>query len=86
VVPFAPITVVDNEQDAIKLANGSQFGLGSNIWTQDLDKAERLSNLEVGIVTVNKMVISDPRSHFGGAKNSGFGRVIKIWNARICEC
>jgi len=45
VLPFAPITVVDNEQDAIKLANGSQFGLGSNIWTQDLDKAERLSNL-----------------------------------------
>jgi len=65
VVPFAPITVVDNEQDAIKLANGSQFGLGSNIWTQDLDKAERLSNLEVGIVTVNNVVISDPRSHFG---------------------
>ncbi|HYT43814.1 MAG TPA: aldehyde dehydrogenase family protein [Methylomirabilota bacterium] len=85
-VPFAPITVVDNEQDAIKLANGSQFGLGSNIWTQDLDKAERLSNLEVGIVTVNNVVISDPRSHFGGAKNSGFGRVINIWNARICEC
>jgi len=56
------------------------------MWTQDLDKAERLSNLEVGIVTVNNVVISDPRSHFGGAKKSGFGRVIKIWNARICEC
>jgi acyl-CoA reductase-like NAD-dependent aldehyde dehydrogenase len=85
VVSFAPITVADNEQDAIKLANGSQFGL-SSIWTQDLDKAERLSNLEVGIVTLNNAVISDPRSHFGGAKKSGFGRVIKIWNARICEC
>jgi len=56
VVPFAPITVVDNEQDAIKLANGSQFGLGSNIWTQDLDRAERLSNLEVGVVTVISVI------------------------------
>ena len=74
-VPFAPITVVDNEQDAIKLANISQFGLGSSIWTQDLDKAERLSKLlEVGIVTVNNVVISDPRIPFGGVKNSGFGR------------
>ena len=62
----------------------SELGVvyGLNIMT----KTERLSNLEVGIVTVNNVVISDPRSHFGGAKNSGFGRVINIWNARICEC
>jgi acyl-CoA reductase-like NAD-dependent aldehyde dehydrogenase len=86
VVPFAPITAADNEQEAIKLAIGSQFGLGSSICTQYHDKAERLSNLEVGIVTLNNAVISDQRSHFGGAKKSGFGRVIKIWNARICEC
>jgi acyl-CoA reductase-like NAD-dependent aldehyde dehydrogenase len=73
--PVAPITVVDNEQDAIKLANDSQFGLGGSIWTQDLDKAERLSKLlDVGIVTVNNVVISDPRVPFGGVKNSGFGR------------
>jgi acyl-CoA reductase-like NAD-dependent aldehyde dehydrogenase len=48
--PVAPITIVDNEEAAIKLVNDSQFGLGSSIWTQDLDKAERLSKLlEVGI-------------------------------------
>lgn len=63
--PVAPITAVDNEQDAIKLANGSLFGLGSSIWTQDLDKAERLSKLlDVGIITVNNLVISDPRIPF----------------------
>ncbi len=73
--PVAPITVVDDEMGAIKLANDSKFGLGASIWTQDLDKAERLSRLiESGIVTVNNVVISDPRVPFGGVKNSGFGR------------
>lgn len=73
--PVAPITIVDDEMEAIKLANDSKFGLGASIWTQDLDKAERLSRLiESGIVTVNNVVISDPRVPFGGIKNSGFGR------------
>ena len=53
--PVALITVVNNEEEAIKPANGSQFGLGSSIWTQNLDKAERLSKLlDVGIVTVEQ--------------------------------
>jgi succinate-semialdehyde dehydrogenase/glutarate-semialdehyde dehydrogenase/succinyl-CoA reductase len=73
--PIAPISVVENEMEAIKLANDSKFGLGASIWTQDLDKAEKLSRLvESGIVTVNNVVISDPRVPFGGIKNSGFGR------------
>jgi len=73
--PVAPITVVNNEMEAIKIANDSQFGLGASIWTQDLVKAEKLSRLvESGIVTVNNVVISDPRIPFGGIKHSGFGR------------
>ncbi len=73
--PVAPVTVVDDEMEAIRLANDSKFGLGASIWTQDLDKAEKLSRLiESGIVTVNNVVISDPRVPFGGIKNSGFGR------------
>jgi acyl-CoA reductase-like NAD-dependent aldehyde dehydrogenase len=73
--PIAPISVVENEIEAIKLANDSQFGLGASIWTQDIDKAEKLSRLvQSGIVTVNNVVISDPRVPFGGIKNSGFGR------------
>jgi len=73
--PVAPVTVVDDELEAIRLANDSKFGLGASIWTQNLAKAERLSRLiESGIVTVNNVVISDPRVPFGGVKNSGFGR------------
>ena len=73
--PVAPITIVDDEREAIRFANDSEFGLGASIWTQDLDKAERLSRrVQSGIVTVNNVVMSDPRVPFGGIKNSGFGR------------
>jgi acyl-CoA reductase-like NAD-dependent aldehyde dehydrogenase len=73
--PVAPITIVEDEREAIRFANDSEFGLGASIWTQDLDKAERLSRLvQSGIVTVNNVVMSDPRVPFGGIKNSGFGR------------
>jgi succinate-semialdehyde dehydrogenase/glutarate-semialdehyde dehydrogenase/succinyl-CoA reductase len=73
--PVAPITVVENEKDAIAMANDSEFGLGASIWTQDLEKAEKLSReIESGIVTINNVVISDPRVPFGGIKHSGFGR------------
>ncbi|MGI0093126.1 MAG: aldehyde dehydrogenase family protein, partial [Nitrosotalea sp.] len=61
--------------EAVRLANSSQYGLGASIWTQNLDKADKLSRLvESGIVTVTNVVISDPRVPFGGVKQSGFGR------------
>ena len=73
--PVAPIIVVRDEVEAIELANDSEYGLGASIWTQDLDKAERLSSsVESGIVSVNNVVASDPRVPFGGVKKSGFGR------------
>jgi acyl-CoA reductase-like NAD-dependent aldehyde dehydrogenase len=73
--PVAPIIVTNDEKEAIKVANDSKFGLGASIWTQDLEKAEKLSAMmESGIVTVNNMVVSDPRVPFGGVKKSGFGR------------
>ena len=73
--PVAPIITVDEEKEAIRIANDSKFGLGASIWTQDLDKAERLSSMvQSGMVTVNNVVVSDPRVPFGGVKNSGFGR------------
>jgi acyl-CoA reductase-like NAD-dependent aldehyde dehydrogenase len=73
--PVAPVTIVEDEAEAMRLANDSQFGLGASIWTRDLEKAERLSRLvESGIVTINNVVISDPRIPFGGIKHSGFGR------------
>ena len=73
--PVAPIIVADDEIEAVRIANNSQYGLGASIWTQDLDKAEKLSTMiRSGIVTVNNVVISDPRVPFGGVKKSGFGR------------
>jgi succinate-semialdehyde dehydrogenase/glutarate-semialdehyde dehydrogenase/succinyl-CoA reductase len=73
--PVAPIIVAGDEVEAIQLANDSEYGLGASIWTQDLDKAERLSNsVESGIVSVNNVVASDARVPFGGVKKSGFGR------------
>ena len=73
--PVAPITVVENESEAVKLANESEFGLGASIWTKDLAKADKMSRrIDSGIVSVNNVVISDPRIPFGGIKHSGFGR------------
>ncbi|MDH3279109.1 MAG: NAD-dependent succinate-semialdehyde dehydrogenase [Nitrosopumilus sp.] len=73
--PVAPITVVENESEAVKLANESEFGLGASIWTKDLAKADKISRrIDSGIVSVNNVVISDPRIPFGGIKHSGFGR------------
>jgi succinate-semialdehyde dehydrogenase/glutarate-semialdehyde dehydrogenase/succinyl-CoA reductase len=73
--PAAAIIVAEDEMEAVRLANDSQYGLGASIWTQDLDKAENLSReIRSGIVTVNNVVISDPRVPFGGVKKSGFGR------------
>src|ERR671930_96340 len=73
--PAAAVIVADGEIEAVRLANDSQYGLGASIWTQDLDKAENLSRMiRSGIVTVNNVVISDPRVPFGGVKRSGFGR------------
>ena len=73
--PVAPIITANDEKQALEIANDSKFGLGASIWTQDLEKAERLSSMvDSGIVTVNNVVVSDPRVPFGGIKNSGFGR------------
>ena len=76
--PVAPIMIADSDgfgmEGAIKLANDTQYGLGASIWTQDLEKAERLSRLvSSGIVSVNNVVASDPRVPFGGVK-----RAVKI--------
>lgn len=73
--PVASIMVVDDEMDSIRLANDTEFGLGASVWTGDLAKAERFTrSLESGMVSVNNVLVSDPRIPFGGVKKSGFGR------------
>ncbi|MGD9549051.1 MAG: NAD-dependent succinate-semialdehyde dehydrogenase [Candidatus Krumholzibacteriia bacterium] len=73
--PVAPVIVVPGEEEAIRLANDSEFGLGGSVWTGDLERGERLARrLECGTAFVNSIVKSDPRMPFGGVKMSGLGR------------
>jgi succinate-semialdehyde dehydrogenase/glutarate-semialdehyde dehydrogenase len=75
---FGPIMAISSfttENEALKLANATDFGLSATVFTQDLSKAERLiKQLEVGAVYVNTLAKSDPRMPFGGTKKSGYGR------------
>ena len=73
--PVASLFVVDNEEDAINLANDTSFGLGASIWTENEDRALELSKkIQSGSVYINTIVKSDQRIPFGGIKNSGYGR------------
>ena len=63
------------EEDAIRWANATEFGLVSYVYTQDLRRGLRVSEaLEAGMVGLNRGIVSDPAAPFGGVKQSGFGR------------
>ncbi|MFU8803707.1 MAG: aldehyde dehydrogenase family protein, partial [Bradymonadaceae bacterium] len=75
--PVLPVVRVQNEEEAIRLANDHQYGLTGSVWTKDHRKGlEIASRLECGQANVNDLVVSvgNPRLPFGGVKNSGFGR------------
>jgi acyl-CoA reductase-like NAD-dependent aldehyde dehydrogenase len=81
--PIAPVLVVPDEDEAIRAANASEFGLGSSIWTRDLERGKHLARrVEAGMVFVNSMVKSDPRMPFGGVKRSGIGRELGRYGLR----
>jgi succinate-semialdehyde dehydrogenase / glutarate-semialdehyde dehydrogenase len=73
--PVAPIVVFDDELEAIELANDTEFGLVSYVYTKDLARGLRISEaLETGMVGLNRGLVSDPAAPFGGVKQSGIGR------------
>jgi len=73
--PVAPIVITNSDEEAITLANATEFGLIAYVYSKDLKRAIRTAEaLESGMVAINKGVISDPAAPFGGVKQSGLGR------------
>jgi len=73
--PAAPVMIVKDDDEAVRYANNSEFGLGSSVWSRDIRRAEKVARqIAAGMVTVNNIVVSDPRMPFGGVKESGIGR------------
>jgi succinate-semialdehyde dehydrogenase/glutarate-semialdehyde dehydrogenase len=74
--PVASITTAESEEEAIRLANDTPFGLGAAVFTNDIERGERIARdeLQAGACFVNGFVASDPRLPFGGIKASGYGR------------
>jgi succinate-semialdehyde dehydrogenase/glutarate-semialdehyde dehydrogenase len=73
--PVAPIVITSSDEEAITLANATEFGLIAYVYSSDLKRAIRTAEaLESGMVAINKGVISDPAAPFGGFKQSGLGR------------
>ena len=75
---FGPVVTLipfDDEEEAIQIANESDYGLSATIWTEDKERATRVSNqVEAGVIWVNCWLVRDLRTPFGGMKQSGMGR------------
>ena len=82
--PVAAIIAAEDEADAIRIANASEFGLGSGVITANLERGRRIAaeELEAGLSFVNENVRSDPRAPFGGVKHSGYGRECSAFGIR----
>ena len=81
--PLAAIMRVQCTEDAIRLANATEFGLGAALWTRDLERAAQLARcIDAGAVFINGLVASDARLPFGGVKQSGYGRELGVYGIR----
>jgi len=82
--PVAAIIRVKSEEEAIRTANDSVFGLGAAVFTKDIARGEKIAaeRLEAGACFVNSFVKSDPRLPFGGIKESGYGRELSHYGIK----
>ena len=79
--PVASLIKAENENEAVKIANDSVFGLGAAVFTSDVKRGERIAReeLNAGNCFINSFVKSDPRLPFGGVKESGYGRELSYF-------
>jgi delta 1-pyrroline-5-carboxylate dehydrogenase len=80
--PVLPIIKFKTEEEAIRIANDTEYGLGASVWSKDLKRAERVARaLKVGNVAINNHMLTEanPALPFGGMKHSGFGRYKGDW-------
>lgn len=81
--PVASLIHANGAQDAVRLANDSEFGLNSSLWTGDIERAKVMARqLETGGVFINGYPASDPRVPIGGVKHSGYGRELSHFGIR----
>lgn len=81
--PVGGLIIVENEEEALQIANDTKFGLSASIWTKDPEKAAFFArNIEAGSVFINGLVRSDPRIPLGGIKASGYGRELGTYGIR----
>ena len=81
--PVFCVSKISNTEEAIKIANNSEYGLGGSLWTKDIEKGKQIATqIETGAVFINDMTKSDPRLPFGGVKKSGYGIELSKYGIR----